>query len=180
MTSALSPALGTRSLRADRLSTLTEVRPKGAFSAVGNVQQPEWIEIEITIDSGACETVMPFGMCSSISVLASRQYSEGVEYEVANGETIPNLGERRCLMMTQGSGIMKKINFQVAEVHKPLLSITRVADMGYDCVLGKGGGYLIDQSSGERIPLYRKDNLYILKARIKQDPSDVTPFGGPA
>ena len=83
-------------------------------------------------------------------------------------------------MMTQGSGIMKKVNFQVAEVHKPLLSITRVADMGYDCVLGKDGGYLIDQSSGERIPLYRKDNLYILKAWIKQDPSDVTPFGGPA
>ena len=75
---------------------------------------------------------------------------------------------------------MKKINFQVAEVHKPLLSISRLADQGFDCVLGKHGGFLTDQESGERIPLYRRDNLYVLKAWVRQDPDDVTPFGGPA
>ena len=123
----------------------------GGLSTIGKA---EWMEIEITVDSGACETVMPMNVCHSISVLASRQYIEGVEYEVANGETIPNLGERRCLMMTSGSRICKKISFQIANVHKALLSISRIADQGFDCVLGKEGGYLADRESGE-IPLCR-------------------------
>ena len=151
----------------------------GGLSAVGD-KASEWIEIEITVDSGACETVMPMSSCHSISVLASKQYMEGVEYEVANGETIPNLGERRCIMMTVGSNTAKKIPFQVADVHKPLLSISRVADLVFDCMLGKHGGMLVDTVTGERIPLIRRDNLYVMKAWVRQDLNDVKPFGGPA
>ena len=155
----------------------------GSLSLLGGLsslpQSSTWQEIEITVDSGACETVMPMSLCQGISVLASKQYLEGVEYEVANGATIPNLGERRCLMMTQGSQTCKKICFQIADVHKPLLSISKVADLGFDCLLGKNGGYLIDTLTGEKIPLDRRDNLYVLKAWVKQDPSDTAPFHGP-
>ena len=82
-------------------------------------------------------------------------------------------------MSTAGRQLIKKINFQVADVHKPLLSISRIADLGFDCVLGKLGGYLADSITGERIPLQRVDNLYVLKAWIRQDPNDTTPFAGP-
>ena len=82
-------------------------------------------------------------------------------------------------MMTPGSQQCKKISFQIAGVHKPLLSISKVADLGFDCVLGKQGGYLIDTVTGEKIPLHRRENLYVLKAWVKQDPNDVTPFAGP-
>ena len=47
----------------------------GGLGAVGD-KAKEWTKIEITVDSGACETVMPMGVCHSISVLASRQYIE--------------------------------------------------------------------------------------------------------
>ena len=82
---------------------------------------------------------------------------------MTNGETIPNLRERRCVMMTSGSDVCKSINFQIADVHKPLLCISRIADLGFDCILGKEGGYLADRVSGERIPLVRRENLYVLK-----------------
>lgn len=104
------------------------------------------------------------------------------EYEVANGESIPNLGERRCLLMTVGSKAAKKIVFQIADVHKPLLSISRCADMGFMCVLDDGGGFLLDKITGEKIPLQRKDNLYVMKAWVRADPSTVnsaTPFQRP-
>jgi hypothetical protein len=97
----------------------------------------EWEEIEVTVDSGACVTVMPKGMCMGISVLENSLSREGAEYEVANGQSIPNLGERRCEIMTAGSATAKRITFQVADVHKPLLSITACADMGFDCFLGR-------------------------------------------
>ena len=63
-----------------------------------------------------------------------------LEYDVANGQTIRNEGERRCLLMTVGAKMPKKMTFQVADVHKPLLSITRIADAGFDCWLGRFGG----------------------------------------
>ena len=148
----------------------------GGISAFG---RSEWTEIEITVDSGACETVMSRNLCTHISILSSQQYLESVEYEVANGETIPNLGERCCLLMTQGSQVCKKLNFQVADVHKPLLSISRLADLGFDCLLSRNYGYLIDTTSTEKIPLVRKENLYALKAWVRQDPNDIEPFVRP-
>ena len=83
--------------------------------------------------------------------------------------------------MTLGSGVAKRITFQVADVHKPLLSITACADMGFDCFLGKDGGSLRNRESGEVIPLDRKDTLYTMKMWIRQDPAVniSSPFAGP-
>ena len=150
-------------------------------SAISAVQSPDdWIEIEVTVDSGACETVMPSTLCQGIAILRSAM-SHGQEYEVANGATIPNLGERRCLMMTLGSRAAKKIVFQVADVHKPLLSISRCADMGFRCHLGADGGYMEDTVTGETIPLQRKDNLYVMRAWVRRDPGNTgSPFQRPA
>ena len=60
--------------------------------------QEEWYEVELTADTGACDTVIPKTMCPGIPVVPSFQSINGMEYEVATGETIPNLGERRCEM----------------------------------------------------------------------------------
>ena len=106
-----------------------------------------------------------------IGILQSAQTRAEVEYEAANGQKIPNLGERKCEVMTAGSSVPKRITFQVADVHKPLLSITGCADMGYDCYLGKEGGSLRDRITGESIPLERKDSLYVVKMWVRQDPS---------
>jgi hypothetical protein len=84
---------------AEGLSILQQVK-RPAISTVKNPD--EWAEIEITVDSGACVTVMPRSLCEGISILQNRLSREGVEYEVANGAHIPNLGERRFEMMTLG------------------------------------------------------------------------------
>ena len=55
-----------------------------------------------------------------------------MEYEAADGHTIPNLRERRCIMWTDGAIAGRKINLQVADVHKALLSLSRCADMGFE------------------------------------------------
>ena len=90
--------------------------------------------------------------------------------------------KRRCKMMTIGSRFCKRIVFQVADVHKPLLSISGCADMGFDCYLRNKGGDLLDKHSGEKIPLEHRDNLYVMRAWIRQDPGvNVSqPFVGPS
>ena len=115
---------------------------------------------------------MPEGMCPGISLLSTKASRDGLEYEVANGEGLPNLGEKRCLMMTEDSSMTKRIIFQCADVHKALLSVSRVTDLGYECMLGKNGGFMRDTVTGDMIPLHRRDNLYIMRAWVKQDQSD--------
>ena len=139
-------------------------------NALSSIPPASWRELEVTVDSGACDTVLPTDECKEIRLHESDQSRKGLEYEVANGETIPNLGERRCVMMTENSSTPKRIAFQVADVHKALLSVTRAADMGYQCVLGKDGGYLQDTRSAEKIPIMRKGNLYVMRVWVKECP----------
>ena len=96
----------------------------------------EWFESKLTADSGACDTVIPKNMCPGIPIMPSFQSLRNMEYEVANGASIPNLGERRCQMWTEGATEAKHISMQVADVHKALLSLSRCADMGFESRFG--------------------------------------------
>ena len=141
-------------------------------SATQQWDSGEWVEVELCADTGACDTVMPRKMCTKIPIQPSIQSINLIEYDVASGETIPNLGERRCVMWTEGASSERQINLQVADVHKPLLSLSRCADMGFESRFGRVAGALIDEETGEVIPLQRKGNLYVLKCWIK-----AAPFG---
>jgi hypothetical protein len=108
-------------------------------------------------------------MSPHISLLENELSRSGMEYEVANGAGLPNMGEKRCVMMTENSTLGKRIIFQCADVHKALLSVSRCADLGYECILGRDGGQLRDTVTGDVIPLHRRGNLYVLRAWIRQD-----------
>ena len=151
------------------MTVMDRNKDKNPISGLGQTPEPEWFEIEITIDSGACDTVMPESLCPHISLMSSESSRSGLEYEVANGEGLPNTGEKKCLMMTEDSSMMKRIVFRCADVHKALLSVSRVADLGYECMLGKHGGQLRDIVTGDIVPLHRRGNLYVMRAWVKQD-----------
>ena len=163
------------------------------MSNVGHVAG-EWIEIKLTADSGACESVMPRdGPCIGIPILPSYQSRNGIDYEVANSATIPCLGERHLEIWTEGATAPRMMAIQVADVHKPLLSLSACADVGYESRLGKYFGYLLDSMTSDTIPLEREGNLYTLRAWVRAAPvnlrepqssvansgvSPAPPFGG--
>ena len=129
--------------------------------------QDGWEEIEITVESGACDTVLPSRMLPGIKLEETEASRRGEEYQVANGHSIFNEGEKRCVMMTRGSCVFKGIVFQVSDVHKPLMSVGSMANAGFECLLGKGGGIMRDIESGEIILLERRANLYHFKAWVR-------------
>ena len=72
------------------------------------------------------------------------------------------------------------MHFQIADVHKPLLSLSKVADMGFSSHLEKDGGYIQDDHTGEKILLQRRGNLYVMKLWVRSaDPSPGSGFAGP-
>ena len=126
-----------------------------------------WFEIEFTAETGACDTVVPKLMCIGIPITPSVQSLRGMEYEVATGESIPNLGEKKCEMWTEGVSAPKSICMQVADVHEALLSFSRCAVTGFQSQFGPAFVCLIDTVTGEVTPLQRRGNLYILRALVK-------------
>ena len=117
------------------------------------------------------------GPLSGISIVPSLQSERGMLCEVANKQTIPCLGERRLEVWTEGALDSRAMAVQVADVHKPLLSLSRCADAGFESRFGQLAGCLIDSASGEIIPMQRKGSLYFLKAWVRQAPNVNSPLG---
>ena len=132
---------GCSTIANDRSSfTLIEKTPQG----LNSVSPAEWVLIDVIADSGACETVMSKGLCSNITLRESAQSKAGIEYEVASGKAVPNLGERHCEIFCEGAESSMMMNFQVVDIHRPLLSLSRAAGPGFRSYLDWYGGYLED------------------------------------
>jgi hypothetical protein len=141
---------------------LREIRD-GALSTVA---APEWVEITVTVDSGASETVAPLDMATHIPIDSSEASLRGVAYEVANGQIIANKGEKNCIVQVAG-GSAKLLSFQVCDVHKPLLSVSRLCEAGNAVVFHPVWSYIENLKTGERTTIEKKDGLYELKAWIR-------------
>ena len=141
---------------------LVAVVPEG-FHAVS---QDGWEEIEMAVDSGATDTVIGMDMISSVELRDGPSKRQGVSYEVANGERIPNLGEKKFLG-TSDEGIMREITAQVCDVNKPLLSVRRLLNTGNRVVFDRSGSYIEDPTTGEIMYLEEKQGMYVLKLWTK-------------
>ena len=134
---------------------------------LNNVSPSEWVLIDVIADSGACETVMPKGLCANIKLRESEASKAGVEYEVASGKAVPNLGERHCEIFCEGAESSMMMHFQVADIHRPLSSLSRAADQGFRSYLDWYGGYLEDTRTHETIPIQRRGNLYVMQIWVR-------------
>ena len=144
------------------LNMLTTIRPEG----LNVMNSGGWEEIELTVDSGAGETVVPEGLVNSVEIKEGAASKSGVQYECANGERIPNLGEQKFMAYTQ-EGCQKRIRAQVCEVTKALLSVRRLVEAGNRVVFEEGGSYIEDIYRKERMYLQEKHGMYTLKVWTK-------------
>ena len=76
------------------VNTLIAITPEGV-NTVEEMQ--EWEEVEMAVDSGATETVVGEDMIKGVETKEGEAARRGVQYEVASGELIPNLGEKSFL-----------------------------------------------------------------------------------
>ena len=71
------------------------------------------------------ETVISEEMVLSAEVREGPAARRGVQYEVANGIKIPNLGEKK-FVATSSEGIKRHITAQVCDVTKSRLSLSKI------------------------------------------------------
>ena len=128
-----------------------------------------WQQLIITVDSGASESVAPPTSASNVPIEDSPGSRGGVTYEVANGEIISNLGQKNCVVHARGGSTEQLLSFQICEVHKPLLSVSKLLSVGKAVVFHPDWSYIEDLVTGEKIDLVAKDGLFELHCWVRPD-----------
>ena len=156
------PASDTAPKEVRGLRLFTTIEPEG----VNAVQDQGWEEIELAVDSGASETVIGEDMLTSVATKEGPASKRGVQYEVANGVRIPNLGEKHFQGYTE-EGLPRNLKAQVCDVNKALLSVSKLVHMGNAVVFDGEGSYIEDKATGERLWLREQGGMYMLKLWVK-------------
>ena len=144
--------------------TFVAIEPEGCSS----VQEGEWVEVEMAVDSGATETVNDEDTLTRVPKVEGPAPKRGVKCEVANCVPISNLGERRFKGVTE-EGILKNIAAQVIDVNKPLLSVSKEVAAGNRVVFDKDGSYIEDLTTGDKVWFKNVGRMYMLKLFVKHD-----------
>ncbi len=100
-----------------RRQNLSPVTKKGVTLKPG-----QWEELLAIVDSGATVPVIHPKTGSAYKLEESEASRAGVEYELANDATLPNLGQKHMAVLTQ-EGTLRGYQTQCADVGKSLNSV---------------------------------------------------------
>lgn len=148
-----------------QLRIFQTIEPEGVNAVKGAGQ---WEEIEMAVDSGASETVIGEDMLQGVETKEGPASRRGVQYEVANGVRIPNLGEKTFKGHTE-EGFQRNLKAQVCEVNKALLSVNKMVQAGNRVVFDNTGSYIEDKFTHEKIWLEEKGGMYMLRMWVRNE-----------
>ncbi len=169
--------------RKENLSVLTqrtspggELRPlKGAHEKIVRKAPNGWEIMSAVVDSGATVAVLHPEDGQAYKVEESEASRRGVEYEIANGDAIPNLGQKRMAVMTP-EGTLRGYSSQVADVSRPLLAVRQQLATGHAVCFGLGENgedhLIINRLTGE-INRMRDDGVNYLQDFLVVPPDAV-------
>ena len=127
-----------------------------------------WEKATLIVDSVASDTGVPPKICTK--AVLHHTSKVGTEYECANNESIEHLGEKRCVMSLAGSDGRRDpategmtMSFQVVDVSKSLLSVSKVCEHGHEVMFTKSGGVIMfNGDPNQSIPLRLPGGVYEL------------------
>ena len=134
----------------------------------------DWEMIEAILDSGATATVFPPHVGRGYDVQPSDASKAGVRYEVANGDEIPNLGEKVIPVMTV-EGSYRGVRAQIADVSKALQSVRSLVRSGHMVIFGDGEPgneqhYVLNKMTGETNMVIDDGINYLMRLFVVPNP----------
>ena len=144
-------------------------------SEVLNIGDWEDVDVEVTLDSGCCKHVLPSDAIPGYVIEDSPGSRRGANFIVGNGELVPNEGQAHLNLAADsgnGSEQLVRSTFQVADLTRPLMSVSQICAQGHKCVF-EGEQAMVIGQDGETICRFRKENgLYVATMKLKPP----TPF----
>ena len=135
-----------------------------------------WSKVKVIMDSGAAESVCPRAMAPRFIIHDSIASRSGVNFTSANVGKIMNLGEQHVpVCLSNGANTIA--TFQVADVSRPLMSVSKLCEMRTRDMFGPNGGVILNLQSGEATPFIKNEGVYTFEMWIP--PLCESPFGRP-
>ena len=115
-----------------------------------------WVDcdVDITLDSGCVDHLIDLGDAPGYAAFLTESAKSKAKhgYLVGNGARMPNIGEI-ALNLEQNKGLTDGVNlikstFQVAGVTRPLMSVSRVCDLGMECRFKKDCDLILNSEGG--------------------------------
>ncbi len=134
-------------------------------------EEEEYVLIEIALDSGAGDHVAAALDAPGYTVEASAGSRRGQNFVGAGGHRMANKGQIALnLLAPNGVGDgEEKIStvFQVADVTRPLWSVSKVCDAGYDVKFSKKRATIMDEHGQPVCVFERQGGLYVARMRLR-------------
>ena len=136
---------------------------------VNKLDPSTWEVLLAIMDSGATVPVLHPKTGKDYEVEESPASKAGVEYEIANGDTLPNLGQKRIAVMTE-EGTVRGYSSQCADVSKSLQSVRAMVGSKHAVCFGLGpegqDHLIINRVSGEINRMVDDGVNYLQRLRI--------------
>ena len=127
----------------------------------------EEIEIVVAYDTAAVDNVCSKEDLPGLAITPSNGSKQGRGFVAANGQRIDNEGEIHVVMEPSGMTNTVGTTFQIAEVSRPLLSASRVADAGYEAHVNALVATIY--RDGKTVAkFHRKGGLYLASMKVRR------------
>ena len=143
------------------------------FGAVGQLPglleaEPEFIEVEMTLDTGASVHAINRLDLPGFVVVESEGSKAGQNFQAAGGKLIANEGQVLLSMVAPGSDCELTCNVQVAKVTRPIFSVTKMTESGKLSVLCKKDvAVILDEKQKVLATFHRSGGLYVATMKIR-------------
>ena len=146
-----------------------------AQSCEGSMQR-----IEMALDPGAGEHVASKSIAPAYTISESAGSRAGQHFVAAGGARIRNEGQFILRLRSGGLGRHEgrdiTSTFQVAKVTRPLWSVGRICDEGFDVKLSKESAVVQTKEGKDVCKFQRKGGLYVAELHLKPEPKPSEPF----
>ena len=143
----------------------------------------DWVETDIvlTLDSGCCDHIADLAdLPGHVHVLEPSSGSKrGQKFVVGNGERVKNQGQVLVKMaQTQGNDTINMSSiFQVAQITRPLMSVSKICDQGMVCIFEHDHARVVD-GGGKTVARFERDGgLYTCTMKLRKPGTDKVNAG---
>ena len=123
----------------------------------------------LTVDSGAADHVMPIGWLVMFVIMKSIGSIKGLHYVAADGTRIANVGQQKVKFMTI-DGTWMEILFQLAAIHKPLVSVSKLNESGYKVVFDEDDSYIMHKRTRKIVRMRKERGVFTIDAYVPKNP----------
>ena len=168
---ALATPCENKKVDSSRSINILEVHEDEAVMAIAD--EPEFLEIEVALDSGSGSHVADRVDLPGYAVAESEGSRRNQSFLAAAGKSIKNEGEI-CVALVADNDSKKGQNinstFQIAAITRPLWSVSQILDNlpeDHEAVFKRNGAKIKD-GRGRGIALFeRKGGLYVSKMKLR-------------